>query len=260
MLPNPLICGFEVSWYALCQYGGVAVMLLFGCWYYKHGIKERFLLWCTTLLFWYIGFLALFGARLVGMLEYFLVKGRFGSIDVLWQYPHYGHFSWCGALLFIVLFLPPIGKKLLGVSAFWQYFDFVAICLCMLTVITKQGCLLSGDGCYGVPTALPWGMHFAYGPVPSLLPVHPTPLYDSMFYFLLLLLLLHINKNKHFQGQTMLWYFMASAIFYILLEVIRINPKIWGDITLPQIIYLIVLGYCGYLYNLLKSKPSSLSV
>jgi len=55
MLPNPLICGFEVSWYALCQYGGVAVMLLFGSWYYKHGIKERFLLWRTTLLFWYKG-------------------------------------------------------------------------------------------------------------------------------------------------------------------------------------------------------------
>ncbi|OWY16772.1 hypothetical protein C7N43_30030 [Sphingobacteriales bacterium UPWRP_1] len=248
MLPNLVVGGFEISWYALCQYSGVAIMLVFGSLYYRYGIINRFFIGATVLLFWHIGFLALFGARIAGMAEQYLLTGNVGSVSILWQCPHYGHFSWCGSLLFIVLFVPPVGKRLLGTPVFWQYFDFAAICLCLLTVITKQGCLLSGDGCYGVPTALPWGMHFAYGPAPSLFPVHPTPLYDSLFHLVLLFVLLQIHKRKQFNGQTALCYFITSATFYILLEVIRINPKIWGNITLPQMVYFMILCYAGYLY------------
>ena len=55
--------------------------------------------------------------------------------------------------------------------------------------IGRIGCLLSGDGDYGVPTSLPWGMSFPKGLVPTTqtcveqgwLPdcrVHPTPIYE----------------------------------------------------------------------------------
>src|ERR1700679_1455883 len=42
--------------------------------------------------------------------------------------------------------------------------------------IGRIGCFLSGDGCYGKPTALPWGMSFPHGIVPTYERVHPTPL------------------------------------------------------------------------------------
>src|SRR5271170_4571029 len=44
--------------------------------------------------------------------------------------------------------------------------------------IGRIGCLLSGDGDYGVPTSLPWGMSFPNGLVPTTARVHPTPIYE----------------------------------------------------------------------------------
>lgn len=44
--------------------------------------------------------------------------------------------------------------------------------------IGRIGCFLSGDGDYGTPTSLPWGMSFPNGLVPTNQRVHPTPLYE----------------------------------------------------------------------------------
>jgi phosphatidylglycerol---prolipoprotein diacylglyceryl transferase len=55
--------------------------------------------------------------------------------------------------------------------------------------VGRIGCLLSGDGDYGVPTSLPWGMSFPNGLVPTTdtcvqlgwpatCRVHPTPIYE----------------------------------------------------------------------------------
>ncbi len=44
--------------------------------------------------------------------------------------------------------------------------------------VGRIGCLLSGDGDYGIPTSLPWGMSFPNGIVPATERVHPTPIYE----------------------------------------------------------------------------------
>ena len=44
--------------------------------------------------------------------------------------------------------------------------------------IGRIGCLLSGDGDYGIATSLPWGMSFPNGLVPTSERVHPTPIYE----------------------------------------------------------------------------------
>jgi phosphatidylglycerol---prolipoprotein diacylglyceryl transferase len=44
--------------------------------------------------------------------------------------------------------------------------------------IGRIGCLISGDGDYGKPTSLPWGMSFPHGLVPTTEKVHPTPIYE----------------------------------------------------------------------------------
>lgn len=44
--------------------------------------------------------------------------------------------------------------------------------------IGRIGCLISGDGDYGIPTSLPWGMSFPHGLVPTTQKVHPTPIYE----------------------------------------------------------------------------------
>src|SRR2546425_72711 len=46
--------------------------------------------------------------------------------------------------------------------------------------IGRIGCLISGDGDYGIPTTLPWGMSFPNGIVPTTERVHPTPIYEFL--------------------------------------------------------------------------------
>src|SRR5712672_2851599 len=46
--------------------------------------------------------------------------------------------------------------------------------------VGRIGCLISGDGDYGIPTNLPWGMAFPNGLVPTTVPVHPTPIYEFL--------------------------------------------------------------------------------
>src|SRR6202453_57622 len=46
--------------------------------------------------------------------------------------------------------------------------------------IGRIGCFLSGDGDYGIPTSLPWGIAFPNGLVPTTARVHPTPIYELL--------------------------------------------------------------------------------
>ena len=49
--------------------------------------------------------------------------------------------------------------------------------------IGRIGCFLAGDGDYGPPSDLPWAMAFPNGTVPTDVPVHPTPIYETLISF-----------------------------------------------------------------------------
>ncbi len=57
-------------------------------------------------------------------------------------------------------------------------FDAGSVAAALGYGIGRIGCLLAGDGDYGVPTSLPWGMSFPNGLVPTTQRVHPTPIYE----------------------------------------------------------------------------------
>lgn len=68
-----------------------------------------------------------------------------------------------------------------------DFLDVLLPCCLLGHSIGKVGCFLSGDGCYGPPAdpnAVPWAMSFPNGQLPTLLPVHPTPIYESACSFL----------------------------------------------------------------------------
>ena len=58
--------------------------------------------------------------------------------------------------------------------------------------IGRIGCLISGDGDYGIPTSLPWGMSFPNGLVPTREHVHPTPIYEFLGAVVIFFLLRHL--------------------------------------------------------------------
>ena len=50
----------------------------------------------------------------------------------------------------------------------WPAIDAIAPALVVGYFFGRGGCELSGDGCYGIPTDLPWGMAYPNGLVPTL--------------------------------------------------------------------------------------------
>jgi len=55
--------------------------------------------------------------------------------------------------------------------------------------VGRIGCFLAGDGDYGQPTSLPWGMSFPHGVVPTVVRVHPSMLYESAYALVIFLIL-----------------------------------------------------------------------
>src|ERR1039457_4294969 len=85
-------------------------------------------------------------------------------------------FAWFGGLVF--------GISALVIQGWWakmgglRTLDLASPAAAVGYAIGRIGCFLSGDGCYGVETKLPWGMSFPNGIEPTLARVHPTPLYE----------------------------------------------------------------------------------
>src|SRR5215831_19559787 len=68
--------------------------------------------------------------------------------------------------------------------------DIMAPALAIGLAIGRIGCQLAGDGDYGVPTSLPWGMSYPDGVVPTTERVHPTPIYEMLLYLAIFAVLL----------------------------------------------------------------------
>jgi len=95
--------------------------------------------------------------------------------------------------------------------------------------IGRIGCLLSGDGDYGIPTNLPWGMSFPNGVVPTTERVHPTPLYEFFVWMLIAYVLWRIGARvlprKESAGLVFCAYLVLTGIARFLVEIIRLNPR-----------------------------------
>jgi phosphatidylglycerol:prolipoprotein diacylglycerol transferase len=94
--------------------------------------------------------------------------------------------------------------------------------------IGRIGCLISGDGDYGIPTSLPWGMSFPNGIVPTTQRVHPTPIYEFVVALVIFWILWRIGarglKTHAPSGIIFAVYLVLSGIARFLVELIRINP------------------------------------
>ncbi|NMC71080.1 MAG: prolipoprotein diacylglyceryl transferase [Myxococcales bacterium] len=127
----------------------------------------------------------------------------------------------------------------------------------------RGGCLISGDGCYGIATDLPWGMQFptlvetpgfhcmqsgaiAHWPpidpstctdlsdlstclrYPPDVRVHPTPLYEILAGLLLFALMWSLRKRIHRTGVMLGLFLVLQAVPRVLVEFIRLNPRYFG--------------------------------
>lgn len=136
-------------------------------------------------------------------------------------------FAWFGGLVFGISALVLQGWRA-RIGAL-RTLDLAAPSAAIGYGIGRIGCFLSGDGCYGLPTNLPWGMSFPHGIEPVFVPVHPTPLYEMAAGLAIGWWLWKRAGKPHPIGWILGEYLILSGLARFLVEFIRRNPKIlWG--------------------------------
>ena len=104
--------------------------------------------------------------------------------------------------------------------------------------VGRIGCLISGDGDYGTPTSLPWGMSFPNGIVPTTERVHPTPIYEFLVAIVIFWVLWQIGAGaiagRRAPGRIFAYYLVLTGIARFFVEFIRINPRSFFGLTNAQ--------------------------
>jgi len=152
--------------------------------------------------------------------------------------------------------------------------DLAAPSLALAYGIGRIGCHLAGDGDYGTPTDLPWGTNYENGTVPPSLmfrgseiaksfpggivpdntPLHPTPIYEFLTMVIIFFILWQLRKKAWPDGKLFTVYLVLAGLERLLVEFIRLNPRILFGLSEAQIvsIILILAGVIGYYYYTTK--------
>jgi phosphatidylglycerol:prolipoprotein diacylglycerol transferase len=135
------------------------------------------------------------------------------------------------------------------------FLDLCAPTIALDYGLGRVGCFLAGDGDYGRPTSLPWGVTFPRGTVPTFEPVHPTCLYEALFAAGLSYFLWRLGGRKHPAGLLAGLYLTVSGIARFAVEFIKLNPRVFFGMTNPQIVSLASILAGGLL--LLRARVGS---
>jgi phosphatidylglycerol---prolipoprotein diacylglyceryl transferase len=168
------------------------------------------------------GLLGILGAKLYHLLE---SPAEFFANPLPLFFSRYG-FAWFGG------FVGGFGAMLvMGWRAklpLWEFLDACSPAASFGYAIGRIGCFLSGDGDYGKPTSLPWGMSFPNGVVPTTERVHPAPLYELLIWSAIGWLLWRFGarylKSSRHPGEIFCYYLILTGVARFLVEIIRINP------------------------------------
>lgn len=248
-----------LDWYWVFQILGIGLALI---WLIKKYTNKKYptmnlLIWCILLLIIIVGGYCY--SQIWGVLEYYIIAPDIELIETLQKETfHSGGGRWYGALIGNLIFTTLIVVFWKNSNSLWQLWDELIIPTLGGFSIAKLGCLFSGHGCYGICTTLPWGMYFSYGTAPSLLPVHPTPLYDILLHLGLLFYLIYLTKKKEklWLGQLALSGFIGTSIFHIGVEFVRNNPKVIANLSFAQVNYIVLLILSGFLFFLKKNQEA----
>lgn len=175
------------------------------------------------------------GAKIYSVIEGFKeagmssLKGMFSGAGLVW----YGGFI--GAL--IVVFAITKRKN----APFLRVLDIMAPLVILGYAFGRMGCFLSGDGDYGPPTDLPWGMAFPNGIVPTSERVHPTPLYEIILSLLIFAYLWKVRTKYTQRGRMLGLFLIFAGIERFVTEFWRLTAKVAFGITMAQYISMVAI-------------------
>jgi phosphatidylglycerol:prolipoprotein diacylglycerol transferase len=115
--------------------------------------------------------------------------------------------------------------------------DLCAPGLAIGYAVGRIGCQLSGDGDYGIPWDGPWAMAYPDGAVPTGVPVHPTPIYETLAMAVATYALWRLRDSLR-PGLLFALYLVIAGTERFLIEFIRRNEDVALGLTQAQLLSL----------------------
>jgi phosphatidylglycerol---prolipoprotein diacylglyceryl transferase len=147
----------------------------------------------------------------------------------------------------------------------WAYFrrmlnlrllDMCAPALAIGYAVGRIGCQLSGDGDYGIPWDGPWAMAYPDGTVPTDVPVHPTPVYETVAMGLVAYALWRLRDSLR-PGLLFALYLLLAGAERFLVEFIRRNDEVLAGLTQAQLLSLAMI-VAGGAWLIVKGRRGEL--
>jgi phosphatidylglycerol:prolipoprotein diacylglycerol transferase len=236
---------FPISTFGLMM----ATAFLVGSWITARRMKEVGLdpdLATTLLVYVMLG--GILGSKLYFAIDVSIRDGR-PFLDLLLARDG---ITWYGGLIMATV-MGSIGARIHGVSVL-QIMNCVAPAAAVGQSIGRVGCFLVGDD-YGKVSDLPWAVAFPQGAPPTFDPVHPTQIYEILWLLpVAFVLWKRRDKSPFLFGE----YIAANGLGRLVIENLRVNPKVLFGLTEPQIvgIVLIIVGAAGWLWLARRAEPA----
>ena len=122
--------------------------------------------------------------------------------------------------------------------------DVAAVPLAIGYAIGRVGCQLSGDGDYGRAWDGPWAMAYPDGTVPTDTPVHPTPVYETLFMGIAALVLWRL-RDRFRPGILFALYLMVAGFERFMIEFVRRNGDAALGLTQAQLTSVAMIAVGG---------------
>jgi len=162
------------------------------------------------------------GAKLYGMIKFNLIHPN-DSFTTAFMHSGFGSFG----MIVFGLGSAIVAMHVVGLPALAILDSSVPIMI-LAVVFGRVACFLTGDGCYGPPTDLPWGMSFPNGVQPTMNRVHPTPLYEILAMLPVAFALREPQLPRNPPGIRFLFFLFLSSM-------VRFFSELWRSTTYPRI-------------------------
>ena len=253
--------GHGIYWYGILIAAGLLLALAFCMRRRKeYGLKEDDVL--DTVL-WGIPF-GILGARLYYVIFYLdLYKNTDGSFNwgravAIWD----GGLAIYGAVIAVVIVGVVVSRK--RKFPFFALMDLVVMGLMIGQAVGRWGNFMNREA-FGVETTLPWRMQLTTVSG-SLVEVHPTFLYESLWNVVgLVLIVLVVSKGRRFDGENTAFYFLWYGIGRFWIEGLRtdslylFNWQLFGrPIRVSQALSLVMVLVSAFLlFYHIRLRPHS---
>lgn len=217
---------------------------------------------CDVELAWDLHFYAIFGGMIGSRLLFIFENFRAFLADPLSMVFSTTGFSVLGG--YILALALCIWRVRVSGEPFFKIADIYVPGMALGYAIGRLGCIVAGDGCYGIPCNLPWAMSFPEGlvstlsaensslsatfsqlfpgqPVPVDIHVHPTPLYESLSTTFLLIILLFAAWRPG-SGRRFAFFLTWFGVSRFFVEYIRLNPFVYWGLSSSQFLSLFFIA------------------